>query len=79
MPPIGAETLYATNASWQDVVLTMMLKAKVILLRIAYSEGSTWELNQCFAHNLQHNTIFIASTAKDFELLKDLLKKITNI
>ena len=73
LPPIGAETLYATNDSWKESVHLLMKRAKVILLRMGASEGSVWELNDCIVSQFQYKTIFIATKIDEIYSIREKL------
>ena len=45
--PQGAKRIYLDNASWQEDVLSLMSKAKFILVRIHPKDSCMWEINKC--------------------------------
>lgn len=75
LPPIGAETIYATNNSWKEVVHILMKKSKMIILRLGSSEGSMWELEQCIINHFHYKTIFIVTGVSEVDLIRRKMGK----
>lgn len=60
-----SERLYAaprfetTDANWQEVVLTFLKNADIIIIVPSLNEGTKWELEKIFEHKLVQKTLFV--------------------
>lgn len=60
MLPIGASRLYLENdEEWKQVVVSLLVKARLIVLAIDETEGLLWELDAIRDNNLWKKTIVI--------------------
>lgn len=44
LPELGAQRLYVKNEHWQNEVLSLMDKAKIVIFRLGSTDGLVWEL-----------------------------------
>ena len=62
---IGAERLYASNDDWEQVIINLMLKSKLIIVRPYCSEGCLIELKHISELHLLDKCLFIVTSKED--------------
>lgn len=61
LPHVGALRMYLTDESWQEVVLDLMQRARLVVLSIGLGRGLLWELHQAVHNVLPHRLIILVS------------------
>lgn len=59
LPSWSADWYYYDNSKWQDSVLKMMFKAKLIIIIVGTTESVSWEIQQLFALRYLTKTLFL--------------------
>lgn len=57
-PPLGAYRIYVGDDEWQDKVVELVERAKLVVLRIGLTEGLAWEVLHCL-NNIRDLTRFV--------------------
>jgi len=77
LPEVGAIRIYVEDYDWQDVVVDLMQKARIVAIRISDSEGLFWEIEQAVLRIAPENLIFIvASKKKDYDAFKEKTRRL---
>ena len=58
-PPIGASRKYVRGASWQELVVSLMHTASLIVVGVSESEGVVWEIEQLVKQGYLGKSVFI--------------------
>jgi hypothetical protein len=68
LPHVGALRIYLTEESWQEVVLDLMRRARLVVLSVGLGRGLLWELHQA-VHSLPPNrlVILVSQSREEYE------------
>lgn len=76
MPSIGAESIFAEDATWKNDVEQLMRNAKYIILRVGDSEGSKWELERDVDDQLEKRTIFLIDSQSALNIFYSVIQPV---
>jgi len=76
MPSVGAESIFAEDATWKNDVEKLMVKAKYIILRVGDSEGSKWELERDVDDQLEKRTIFLIDSQSALNIFYSVIQPV---
>ncbi|MBO7419100.1 MAG: hypothetical protein J6U14_09245 [Bacteroidaceae bacterium] len=73
MPPTGAKRIYVDD-DWQEIVIEMMKRSKLILHRINTSDNYLWEFEQCYKKLYLQKSVFWADDLQEYAKFRTMLK-----
>ena len=73
MPPTGAKRIYVDD-DWQEIVLEMMERSKLILHRINTSDNYLWEFEQCYKKDYLQKSVFWADDLLDYAKFRKIVQ-----
>ena len=73
MPPPGAKRIYVDD-DWQEIVLEMIQRSKLILHRVSTSENYLWEFEQCFKRYFMQKSVFWVDNIDEYRQFKRIIK-----
>ena len=69
LQPNGAVRFYLTEEEWKDVVSDITNKSNFVLLRVANTEGTNWEIDNVINNQLLKKVIFVVYNPTDYAWL----------
>lgn len=74
MPPTGAKRIYVDD-DWQEIVIELMERSKLILHRINISDNYLWEFEQCYKKFYLQKSVFWVDDLQDYGIFRQLIKQ----
>ena len=78
LPNLGAESEYAPDETWQNVVTNMLDECQAVILLEGATEGLLWELTHVRRHCKPHS-VMLASLPTSFRRGKDSWRRFSHL